>query len=102
VQALSIVERKDGRSETLGPKGRAHLIRDFIDGDAQILCASIQAMNLGHNPDVASAVIINGLPWDFASFDQAINRVHRITSREPVDVFIAQVVCNERKSAPAG
>jgi len=96
VQALSIVERKDGRSVTLGPKGRAHLIRDFIDGDAQVLCASIQAMNLGHNLDVASAVIMNGLPWDFASFDQAINRVHRITSREPVDVFIAQVVCNER------
>jgi len=29
---------------------------------------------LGHNLDVASAVIVNGLPWDFASFDQAINR----------------------------
>jgi hypothetical protein len=38
---------------------------------------------------------VDGLPWDHATFDQAINRVHRITSKAPVDVYIAQVVCRE-------
>ena len=52
-------------------------------------------MNLGHNLDCASAVIVNGMPWDFATFDQAIARVHRITSKDPVDVYIAQTVCRE-------
>jgi len=62
------------RAKSPPSHGGGYKIRDFIDGDAQVLCASIQAMNLGHNLDVASAVIINGLPWDFARFDQAINR----------------------------
>jgi SNF2 family DNA or RNA helicase len=93
--ALSVVEQRGDEAVTLGPKGRADLVRDFIQDGYPILCASIHAMNLGHNLDCASAVIVNGLPWDFATFDQAINRVHRITSKRPVDVFVAQTVCRE-------
>ena len=93
--ALSIVEERGDGIVTLGPQGRADLVRDFIDDGFPVLCASIHAMNLGHNLDCASAVIVNGLPWDFSTFSQAIARVHRITSRDPVDVYVAQVVCSE-------
>jgi hypothetical protein len=95
IGTLSIVEEKNGQIVTMGPKGRANLVRDFIEDGFPILCASVHAMNLGHNLDCASAVIMNGMPWDYASFDQAINRIHRITSKHPVDVFVAQTVCNE-------
>jgi len=74
VPALSIAEESGGRIVTKAPKGRADLVNEYIHGACPVLCASIQAMGLGHNLDVASAVIINGLPWDFARFDQAINR----------------------------
>ena len=93
--ALSVVEDRGDEIVTLGPQGRADVVKDFVEDGFPILCASIHAMNLGHNLDCASAVIVNGLPWDFATFDQAIARVHRITSRRPVDIYIAQVVCRE-------
>jgi len=93
--ALSVVEQKGEQIQTISPIGRADLVKDFVQDGFPILCASIHAMNLGHNLDCASAVIVNGLPWDFATFDQAINRVHRITSKDPVDVYIAQTVCRE-------
>jgi SNF2 family DNA or RNA helicase len=93
--ALSIVEEKGDNVITIGPQGRADLVRDFITDGFPVLCASIHAMNLGHNLDCVSAVIVNGLPWDYASFSQAIARVHRITSRDPVDIYVAQVVCSE-------
>jgi hypothetical protein len=93
--ALSVVEERGGHIQTISPTGRADLVRDFVDDGFPILCASIHAMNLGHNLDCASAVIVNGLPWDFATFDQAINRVHRITSKRPVDIYIAQSVIRD-------
>jgi hypothetical protein len=93
--ALSIVEERGDRVVTIGPQGRADLVRDFVEDGYPVLCASIHAMNLGHNLDCASAVIVNGLPWDFATFDQAIARVHRITSKHPVDIYVAQTVCRE-------
>jgi len=33
-------------------------------------------------------VILKGLPWDFATFDQFIARVHRLTSQKPVVVYV--------------
>jgi hypothetical protein len=45
-------------------------------------------MNLGHNLDMANVVILKGLPWDFATFDQFIARVHRLTSKRPVTVYV--------------
>lgn len=33
-------------------------------------------------------VILAGLPWDFASLDQFLARVHRLTSRRPVTVYV--------------
>ena len=60
---------------------------DFRAGKIRVLCVGIQAVNLGHNLDTASVVICDGLPWDFATWDQYLKRARRLTSRRPVKVY---------------
>ncbi len=78
----------DETGQTLSPRNRAARIREFIAGDIAVLCASVQSIALGHNLDCASVVILAGLPWDFATLDQFLARVHRLTSRKPVKVYV--------------
>ncbi|MDQ3770066.1 MAG: hypothetical protein M3370_11415, partial [Actinomycetota bacterium] len=87
VRAVHIVEERQGRAQTKNPAKRADAVAAFIDGDAQVLCAGVQAVKLGHNLDTASSVILTGLPWSFEALDQFIKRVRRLTSRRPVSVY---------------
>jgi len=77
-----------GKLQTKSPKNRASIVHDFRSDGTNVLCASLTAMNLGHNLDMANVVILKGLPWDFATFDQFIARVHRLTSKQPVTVYV--------------
>jgi len=90
VKAIHIVEESKitGQLQTKSPKKRANIVYDFRNDSTNVLCASLNAMNLGHNLDMANVVILKGLPWDFATFDQFIARVHRLTSQKPVTVYI--------------
>lgn len=88
VDALHIVEGKDGKWTTKGPSKRASLVKDFIEGKSSVLCCGIEAMNLGHNLDVASKVVIVGLPWGMDTLRQAMARVRRLTSKKPVDAYL--------------
>ena len=78
----------DDVGQTLSPSNRAARIREFTRGDIMVLCASIQSIALGHNLDCASVVILAGLPWDFATLDQFLARVHRLTSKKPVKIYV--------------
>ena len=73
---------------TKSPKKRARAVREFIDGDARVLCAGVQALKLGHSLEAASAVAILGLPDSWVHLDQFLERVHRLTSKKPVNVHI--------------
>jgi hypothetical protein len=92
VRAVHITEERgkgdDRKVGTKNPRKRSREIKAFADGDAQVLCAGVQAMKLGHNLDVASCVIVNGLPWSFMAFDQFVARVHRLTSKKPVSIHV--------------
>ena len=94
-----LVEGKDGPPTTKTPKKRAADIGDFKRGEADVLCAGIEAMAYGHSLDVASVVILQGLPWDYASLDQFLDRVHRMTSKKPVSVYVvlAKGTIDEKK-----
>jgi len=70
------------------PRERSREIAAFADGDAQVLCAGIQALRLGWNLDMARAAIVCGLPWSHEALDQAVARVHRLTSQKPVEVYV--------------
>ena len=52
-----------------------------------MLCVGVGAVKLGHNLDVASTVIVHGLPYSFSVWDQFIARVHRLTSEREVSVY---------------
>ncbi|MFH0989919.1 MAG: DEAD/DEAH box helicase [bacterium] len=70
------------------PVKRSMLIADFKKKNFSVLVAGIQAVNLGHNLDNASAVIMTDYEWDHSTTRQAIDRVHRFTSKEDIDVFM--------------
>lgn len=80
-----------GKSKTKNPRARAREVTDFITGDTQVLCAGVQAMKLGHNLDVASTVVLLGLPWSYEAYKQFLDRVWRLTSTKPVTVYVIVV-----------
>ena len=77
---------KNGTS--LSPRDRPDLIKEFQDGPAKVLCASMRSIEMGHNIDAASAMVIHGLVWDYKTFHQFENRIHRWSSKNPVDIFV--------------
>jgi hypothetical protein len=77
---------KNGAS--IPPKDRAALIAKFRNGEADVLAATVGAIQMGHNLEVASAMVLHGLPWDYTSFHQFQKRIRRLTSTDPIDVFV--------------
>jgi Helicase conserved C-terminal domain len=88
VRAGHIVEERNGKPATVNPKKRAVVMRDFRHGDLQVLLCGIPAIRLGHNLDTASVVVVDGLVFSYEMFDQFIARAHRLSSRNPVTVYV--------------
>lgn len=84
VRAIHILD-DDGK--TADKKKRAQRVYSFQTDDVQVFCAGVKAIRLGHNLDAADAVILHGVDWDYETLDQFVNRVHRLTSRNPIDVY---------------
>ena len=91
ISACHIVKESGDNLTTKNPGERADLVTDFRKGNFSVLCSGINAMSLGHNLDNASSIIVCGLPWDYATFDQAIARAHRLTSKREVHIYVALV-----------
>ena len=100
LKVINILAKTEDEDElkTMNPAQRAKVTREFQMGEAQVLVSS-HALNLGHNLDKGSVVILTGLPWDYATFDQFIARVHRLTSEKAVRVYVvlAKGTIDERK-----
>ncbi len=77
-----------GQPVTLPPKKRADVIARFKAGQIRVLCVGVQAVNLGHSLECASVLIEEGLPYDFATKDQMIKRIRRLTSTKPNRVYL--------------
>ena len=91
ISACHIVKTNGDSLTTKNPGERADLVKDFRNGGFSVLCSGINAMSLGHNLDNTSSIIVSGLPWDYATFDQAIARAHRLTSKRDVHIYVALV-----------
>ena len=88
IKAVHITEESsDGGVSTKNPRKRSREVEQFVEGEAQVLCAGVSALKLGHNLDVASSVIVLGMPYSFSVMDQFVARVHRLTSKKPVSVY---------------
>jgi SNF2 family DNA or RNA helicase len=88
VKAVHVTEEKAGKTATKTLRKCAREVRAFAEGEAQVLCCGLQAVKLGHNLASASVVIINGLDWSHMILVQFLDRVHRLTSQKPVNVYI--------------
>ncbi|MGF1473171.1 MAG: hypothetical protein ACFB50_15715 [Rubrobacteraceae bacterium] len=88
VRPVHITEEKAGKVATKNPRKRAAEVEAFAAGDAEVLCSGIGAMKLGHNLTAASCVVLHGLPDSYMHFFQFLERVHRLTSENPVSVYV--------------
>lgn len=87
VNARSML-KNNGSGDTLDPAERAKVVEEFQAGEIQVLVSTQKAIRLGHNLDKGSAVVLFGLDWDYETYAQFTERVHRLTSKRPVDVYV--------------
>jgi len=57
-----------------------------------VMLAGVDSMSEGHSFHLCSNVIMVAYSWAYDKFEQAINRVHRLVSPKPVNVY--SVICN--------
>lgn len=75
----------DGRVD---PARRGDMARDFKDGRYSVMIAGIQAMGEGHSFDQCPNLIVPSLDWAYDVNSQFVDRVWRMTSRKPVNVYV--------------
>ena len=82
----------DGRTS---PKRRGQLAAQFKLGPGRspysVMLAGVECMAEGHSFPLCHNVILLCYSWAYDKFEQAINRVHRLNSRWPVNVF--PIIC---------
>lgn len=88
VLAAHIVEEREGKAQTKSPAKRAAAMREFRFGATQVLCVGIKAVKQGHNLDTASTAIFVGQEWSHEAKAQAMARVHRLSSKKPVNIYV--------------
>ena len=88
----------DGRTKNTK---RGPLAAEFKAGKFPVLIAGIDAMGEGHSFECASHLVIPSLSWAYDSNRQCMDRVHRLTSRKDVTIYlmITQNSIDERLAA---
>jgi hypothetical protein len=70
------------------PEKRGSAIKEFKSGAAAVLIAGIDSMGEGHSLDCCRHLVLPSLSWAFDSNTQAVERVHRLTSRKDVSIYV--------------
>jgi len=74
-----------GEHKVIDAKKRARIIDQFQDDDeCKLFIGSIEACQLGITLTAASTVIMYDLPWTASTYDQAVDRAHRIGQKNSV------------------
>ncbi len=77
----------DGRTSQKSRGRQALEFRKGIESGIPIQLAGVESMSEGHDFYLASNAILLSFSWAWDKFEQAINRVHRMTSPKPVKVW---------------
>lgn len=72
----------------LTPERRGAMIKRFKSGEVPVLIAGIDSMGEGHNLDNCRYLILPSLSWAFDSNTQAVDRIHRLSSRRDVTIYV--------------
>lgn len=75
----------DGKTD---PLKRGELVTRFKSGEFPILIAGIESMGEGHSLDTCSNLVLPSLAWAYDKNAQAVERVHRLTSKKPVNIYV--------------
>jgi len=75
----------------VNPRKRSEVIDAFKKGEFPVLIAGTEAVNLGHNLDNANHIIMCDYIWEHSTTRQAIDRVHRLTSKKDVNVYLLYI-----------
>lgn len=67
---------------------RGELAAEFKARKYPVLIAGIDAMGEGHSFECASHLVMPSLSWAYDANRQAIDRVHRLTSRKDVTIYL--------------
>ena len=73
---------------TTSPAKRGSMVKRFKTGEYPILIAGIDSMGEGHSLDCCSHLVLPSLSWAFDSNSQAVERVHRLTSKKDVTIYV--------------
>lgn len=79
--------RMDG---TVNPKNRGEYARRFKNREFSVMVAGQKAMAEGHSFGGCNNLITPSIEWAFDINDQIIDRVHRLDSIKPVNIYIVQ------------
>ena len=79
----------DGR---VRPRDRGRLATQFKSGDIPIMLAGVDSMAEMHSFSSCSNCILLAYSWAWDKFEQAINRIHRINSPKPVNIY--SIICD--------
>ena len=72
----------------LNHKQRKEIIEKFKSDKYQVLIGNIAALGVGANLQFCKRAIIHDLVWSPEEINQAIKRIHRIGSKEKVEVYV--------------
>ena len=81
--------RMDG---TVPPKKRGELSKKFKSGEFSVMVAGQKAMSEGHSFECCNNLIVPSLDWAFDVNDQIIDRVHRLTSKIGVNIWVIETM----------
>lgn len=70
------------------PRRRGHESKMFKKKVYSVVIGGIQSMSEGHSWEQCSHLILPSLDWAFDKNRQAEDRVHRLTSRKPVQIYV--------------
>ena len=84
-QARVAVCLLDGQMEE---SKRGRHAKAFKRGEYSVLIGGIKSMGEGHSFSQCNNLILPSLEWAFDSNDQAIDRVHRLDSEKPVNIYV--------------
>lgn len=88
-------QKKRGLAAAQFKRGRVVRLSDPPgpqDAAIPVLLAGVECMAEGHSFDLANNVILLAYSWALDKFIQFLNRVHRMTSRKPVNIYV--VICD--------
>lgn len=87
-----VTQKRRGKLAAVFKRGRSSGAASVPEAPVPVMLAGVECMAEGHSFHLANNVILIAYSWAYDKFIQAINRVHRMTSEKPVNVYV--VLCN--------